>query len=221
MCVGSCSPPFSMKREVAWYRHCGECFEHKCCARWCRSRITVFDFALVQGLPVCWRCSVLAGHHVHRHTRGTRGTRNTSGTSGTNEPPGACRRAQRLCVWCQKDSSRHMAPGKKKDSKKIPGHRKTTFTQAERQQCWRHHFGKCYEHRCYVRWCRNRIDVYNFHMGHNVPESKGGERDLRNLRPICANCNQGMGDRMTIDEWSDLHAPKQGWAGKLLSWVWG
>jgi len=171
-----------MCREAAWYRHCGPAFERKCCARWCRNRITALDFRLLRGVPVCRTCHALA--------------------TPADFP-------RRLRV-------NRMAGDKKTRAKAT----KKRFTKAEREQCWRHHFGKCYEHRCYVRWCRNRIDVYNFHMGHNKPESQGGSSDLRNLRPICANCNQGMGDRMTIDEWNAMHEKKQGWVGRVVSWVW-
>ena len=30
------------------------------------------------------------------------------------------------------------------------------------------------------------IDVFNFQVGHNIPESKGGATVIENLRPICS-----------------------------------
>ena len=45
---------------------------------------------------------------------------------------------------------------------------------------------------------------FNFEVGHNVPESKGGATDLGNLRPICGKCNRSMGDEYTIDQFSAL-----------------
>ena len=47
------------------------------------------------------------------------------------------------------------------------------------------------------------MTVFEFEVGHNIPESKGGTLDLDNLRPICHQCNIGMGNQYTIDEWSD------------------
>lgn len=58
--------------------------------------------------------------------------------------------------------------------------------------------------KCYVKWCTRILDKMEFQAGHNIPESKGGTIDVHNLYPICAECNQAMGDRYTIDEWSNL-----------------
>jgi len=58
-----------------------------------------------------------------------------------------------------------------------------------------------------VSWCQNTITPFTFQCGHNIPESKGGETDISNLRPICANCNLSMGDEFSIDEFSRLSRP--------------
>lgn len=79
---------------------------------------------------------------------------------------------------------------------------KKTVPTALKQAVWKRHFGNVFEHKCPVEWCPNTINVFNFHAGHNVAASRGGETSLENLAPICANCNLGMGDRFTIDEWS-------------------
>jgi hypothetical protein len=63
---------------------------------------------------------------------------------------------------------------------------------------------KNFKHKCNVKWCENIITPFNFEVGHNVPESKGGATDLDNLRPICSKCNKSMGDSYTIDEFSEL-----------------
>lgn len=60
-----------------------------------------------------------------------------------------------------------------------------------------------------VTWCANRINVFDFQCGHNIPESKGGDTTLENLLPICGRCNISMGNRYSIDEWSTKFAPKQ------------
>ena len=45
-----------------------------------------------------------------------------------------------------------------------------------------------------MSWCENDINVFDFTVGHNIP-SKGGTDKIYNLRPICARCNSGMGNR--------------------------
>ena len=67
--------------------------------------------------------------------------------------------------------------------------------------------GHVFEGKCKVSWCKNKITVFDFQCGHNIPESKGGETALPNLMAICGRCNTSMGDRYTIDEWSTLHQP--------------
>jgi len=39
------------------------------------------------------------------------------------------------------------------------------------------------------------IKMNDFHCGHIIAESKGGETNLKNLRPICPGCNLSMGTR--------------------------
>lgn len=61
--------------------------------------------------------------------------------------------------------------------------------------------------------CNRSITETNFHVGHNIPKSKGGGDDFENVFPICATCNLEMGT-MTMDEYAemkgrklDLHVP--------------
>ena len=86
---------------------------------------------------------------------------------------------------------------------------KQKIPKAVREQVWRYYFGQVYNHSCYVKWCDNNIDVFNYHVGHNKPESKGGKLNIMNLRPICSRCNHSMGNRYTITEWEKLCAKKQ------------
>ena len=69
---------------------------------------------------------------------------------------------------------------------------KATIPKAHREQIWLRYNGKRYNCKCYVHWCKNKIDVFNFQVGHNIPESKGGLTVLENLRPICCRCNSSM-----------------------------
>ena len=80
-------------------------------------------------------------------------------------------------------------------------HRKQKIPIALRQACWVRQFGETYRHKCFVDWCHRKITCFDFEVGHNLPESKGGTLDLDNLRPICRQCNIGMGNMYTIDQW--------------------
>ena len=58
--------------------------------------------------------------------------------------------------------------------------------------------------KCNVSWCNNKFTILSsWHVGHNIPESKGGDLTIENLRPICPDCNLGMGNRYSIEEWSE------------------
>ena len=82
-----------------------------------------------------------------------------------------------------------------------------TFTRqsiprAVREQVWIKHMGKKYESKCYIKWCQNKINVFDFSLGHDIPVSKGGSNKLSNLYPICSRCNTSMGNKYTIKEWN-------------------
>ena len=93
---------------------------------------------------------------------------------------------------------------------------KEKIPKALREQVWLTHIGKKYDSKCHISWCSNRITVFDFQCGHNVPESKGGTTDLLNLRPICSRCNSSMNDSYTIDEWTILSKPPSKWK---LFWI--
>jgi 5-methylcytosine-specific restriction endonuclease McrA len=85
---------------------------------------------------------------------------------------------------------------------------KIKIPKALREQVWISFCGdRNFKVKCAVTWCQNIITPFTFQCGHNVPESKGGQTDISNLRPICANCNMSMGDDYTIDEFSKLSRP--------------
>jgi len=91
---------------------------------------------------------------------------------------------------------------------KVKG-RKEKITAALREAVWIQKMGKVFEAKCPVIWCPNRITVFDFQSGHNIPESKGGKTNIDNLLPICARCNVCMGDRYTIDEWSSMYMSRE------------
>ena len=80
--------------------------------------------------------------------------------------------------------------------------RKDKIPKALREQVWVRYLGNKFKAKCPVIWCENVITTFDFHVGHNIPESKGGTIDILNLRPICARCNLSMSDNYTIDEWN-------------------
>ena len=73
-----------------------------------------------------------------------------------------------------------------------------------RDLVWTTHNGETFKHKCFVSWCDNNINVFNFQVGHDIPESKGGTIDIDNLKPICGNCNLSMSNKYSITEWSKL-----------------
>ena len=81
---------------------------------------------------------------------------------------------------------------------------KAKIPKALREQVWRTHAGNVFETKCIIKWCSNRITVFDFEVGHNVPESRGGATEIANLRPICGRCNKSMGNRYTITQWNEL-----------------
>ena len=76
--------------------------------------------------------------------------------------------------------------------------------KADRRIVWEEHNKKKYTSKCYVSRCTKEIDVWDFEVGHNIPESKGGSStDIQNLFPICRTCNSSMGNK-SIDEWNEI-----------------
>jgi hypothetical protein len=83
-------------------------------------------------------------------------------------------------------------------------YKKDNIPKRIREFVWTTYNGETYKNKCYVSWCDNIINVFNFQVGHDIPESKGGTLEISNLKPICGNCNQSMGNKYTITEWCKL-----------------
>lgn len=94
-------------------------------------------------------------------------------------------------------------------NKKNQFYKKATIPKAIREQCWTKSFGEVFKHSCYINWCDNEISVFDFHVGHDQPESKGGTLSVDNLKPICARCNLSMSNNYTITEWNNLNGQKK------------
>ena len=95
---------------------------------------------------------------------------------------------------------------------------KATIPKALREQVWLCHVGRVYESKCHVKWCQNIMTVFDFHVGHDIPESLGGATEIANLRPICALCNLSMGSTYTVQEWSRLSTPADGSRRTWAQW---
>jgi 5-methylcytosine-specific restriction endonuclease McrA len=83
----------------------------------------------------------------------------------------------------------------------MDAYKKHKIPKAIREQLWIQKVGKKFETKCKTTWCRNKITVFDFQAGHDVPESKGGSTELSNLIPICGRCNLSMGNQFTFKDW--------------------
>lgn len=88
-------------------------------------------------------------------------------------------------------------------------YKKKKIPKALRQQVWIKYNGEEFKNKCNIVWCRNIISVFNFHVGHNIPESRGGSSSIENLRPICSNCNLSMSSKYSITEWNRIFKDKR------------
>jgi 5-methylcytosine-specific restriction endonuclease McrA len=80
-------------------------------------------------------------------------------------------------------------------------YKKKAIPKAIREQLWIQKVGRKFETKCKTTWCRNKINVFDFQAGHDVPECKGGSTEISNLQPICSRCNLSMGSQHTFKEW--------------------
>jgi 5-methylcytosine-specific restriction endonuclease McrA len=82
--------------------------------------------------------------------------------------------------------------------------KKVKIPKALREQVWLKYNGRKYDAKCFIKWCKNNITVYDYECSHNIPEIKSGPTTLENLRPCCSRCNKSMGSQYTIDEFNEL-----------------
>lgn len=95
-------------------------------------------------------------------------------------------------------------------------YKKQKIPKALREQVWISKIGKRFESKCKTSWCRNKITVFDFQCGHDIPESRGGTTDISNLEPICSRCNLSMGNEFTFKQWCAMSKKKESWIRKLF-----
>ena len=84
--------------------------------------------------------------------------------------------------------------------------KKQNIPKALREQVWIKEFGdNTFKAKCPINWCNNYITPFDYHVGHNNAESKGGKTTLDNLIPICSRCNLSMSNNYSIDDWKDVN----------------
>lgn len=91
-------------------------------------------------------------------------------------------------------------------------YRKRAIPKAVKEQLWLRDMGQHFKGKCKTVWCGNQVTFFDFHCGHNIPESKGGPTTLENLVVICSRCNTSMGASSTFTEWSSSYGQaKRSW----------
>jgi hypothetical protein len=70
--------------------------------------------------------------------------------------------------------------------------RKKYISKGLKEKIWLKNFGSNFEVNCPCCEIR-KINPFSFSTGHIEAESKGGENNISNLRPICCHCNSRMG----------------------------
>lgn len=79
-------------------------------------------------------------------------------------------------------------------TQKRKSRKKKTIPKVLKNQVWYKYIGKTIgQSKCLC--CNNNLIYQNdFEAGHVLAESKNGKTDIENLRPICKQCNQSMGN---------------------------
>jgi 5-methylcytosine-specific restriction endonuclease McrA len=95
---------------------------------------------------------------------------------------------------------------------------KQKIPKALREQVWITKVGPRFNAKCKIVWCTNKMNVFDYQCGHNVPESKGGATTLDNLVPICSRCNVSMGSQYTINQWNAKFAATRPWWRRIFGW---
>jgi hypothetical protein len=85
------------------------------------------------------------------------------------------------------------------EHKPILKYKKKSISLVLKKKVWDKYIGlEISKSKCLCCNITNIIQM-SFHCGHIIAESKGGETNLSNLKPICQNCNLSMGSQNMND----------------------
>ncbi len=76
---------------------------------------------------------------------------------------------------------------------------KIKVPKIKKQEIWHHYIGEEVGKTKCLCCSINSITQFEFHCGHIVAKSCGGDLSLENLRPICSKCNLSMGNENMIE----------------------
>lgn len=94
--------------------------------------------------------------------------------------------------WVKEIVYQHTGENMKKTKKPITNNKKT-IPKTLKMTIWNENIGKNIRTAYCICCNNNEIKVEDFHAGHIIAESAGGETNQTNLLPICAICNTSMG----------------------------
>lgn len=80
--------------------------------------------------------------------------------------------------------------------------KKKSIPKILKDKCWEKNYKNTLTIQCPIPHCGkvlNKYETSNWHAGHIISESNGGETVVDNLRPICKDCNLSMGKK----NWTD------------------
>jgi hypothetical protein len=83
---------------------------------------------------------------------------------------------------------------------------KKKIPKALRVRVWNKYMGKN-ERKGTCPICNEKeLKIEDFHCGHDIAESNGGELNVDNLFPVCSLCNLSMGTKTFYEAWKELQS---------------
>ncbi len=116
----------------------------------------------------------------------------------------------------EKNSTNNNKKNKTRNNKERNTYHKANIPKAIREQVWIKYMNEKLHGKCVIKWCKNQMSAFDFHVGHDIPESKGGTLDITNLRPICSRCNLSMSNNYTISEWEAIQGFQRKWWHRFI-----
>lgn len=91
---------------------------------------------------------------------------------------------------------------------RIDKKKKANIPLSVKNEIWNLYCGNVIDGECYA--CGKTIHAIgtDWHAGHIIPEAEGGATTVENLRPLCVQCNLGMGTT-NMHTWMEKYYPKR------------